>query len=75
MHLSAPDALREDLTAAFDLLAKQPAIGVQVLNARLAEVRRLHLGRIRYFVYYRVKGTELVVLSFWHSSRGSQPLL
>jgi plasmid stabilization system protein ParE len=36
-------------------------------------VRRLHLDRIRYWVYYRVRRNRLEVLSVWHSSRGSGP--
>ena len=72
---SVPRAVREDLKAAFTLLLKQPGIGVKVGNTRLSGVRRLHLGRIRYVVYYRVKGDELVVLSVWHSSRRAGPSL
>lgn len=49
-----PGALRDDLEAAFKLLFRQPGIGVRVSNARLAGTRRLYLGRIRYFLYYRV---------------------
>lgn len=73
-RLSAPDALREDIKAAFGLLVQQPGVGAKVANAKAAGVRRLHLGRIRYFVYYRIKDGELVVLSFWHSSRGGPAL-
>jgi plasmid stabilization system protein ParE len=69
----APAALWEDLEAALNVLVRQPEIGTRMLNARLTGVRRLHLGRIRYDIYYRVKGSELVVLSLWHSSRGSGP--
>lgn len=72
---SAPNALREDLEAAFSVLLRQPGIGAKVNNAKAASVRRLHLGRIRYHVYYRVKDGVLVVLSFWHSSRGGGPVL
>ena len=70
---SAPDAFRADLKGAFILLVRQPGVGVKVGNTRLSGVRRLHLGRIRYFVYYRVMNDELVVLSVWHSSRGKGP--
>ncbi len=66
---SAPGALREDLKAAFKLLLRQPGIGVKVSNSRLAGVSRLNLGRIRYFLYYRVKTEELAILSLWHASR------
>ena len=69
----APDAFRADLKGAFILLVRQPGVGVKVGNTRLSGVRRLHLGRIRYFVYYRVMNDELVVLSVWHSSRGKGP--
>jgi plasmid stabilization system protein ParE len=66
---AAPGAFRADLKGAFVLLLRQPGTGVTVGNTRLKGVRRLHLGRIRYFVYYRVRDNELVVLSVWHSSR------
>lgn len=69
----APDTFRADLKGAFILLVRQPGVGVKVGNTRLSGVRRLHLGRIRYFVYYRVMNDELVVLSVWHSSRGKGP--
>jgi hypothetical protein len=55
------------------LLSLQPDVGTRIVNARLAGVRRLHLGRIGYFVYYRVLGEEIVVLSMWHARRGGGP--
>jgi plasmid stabilization system protein ParE len=70
---SAPGALREDLKAAFQLLLRQPGVGIKVTGARVSATRRLHLGRVRYFVYYRVKNDELAVLSVWHASRASAP--
>lgn len=72
-RVAVPVAVREDLKAAFKLLLQQPGIGLRVASARLAGTRRLHLERIRYFVYYRVKGEELMVLSVWHSRRGREP--
>lgn len=74
-RLAVPLAVREDLKGAFELLMRQPSVGVKVENTRLSGVRRLLLGRIRYFVYYRVKGGELVVLSLWHTSRGKGPVI
>ncbi|WP_184297324.1 type II toxin-antitoxin system RelE/ParE family toxin [Paucibacter oligotrophus] len=74
-RLAAPDAFVDDLRVAFHLLLRQPGIGTKVANARIEGVRRLHLGRVRYYVFYRVKDGELVVLSVWHSSRGSAPAL
>ncbi|MBA3506730.1 MAG: type II toxin-antitoxin system RelE/ParE family toxin [Betaproteobacteria bacterium] len=72
-RLAAPNALREDLKAALNLLPQKPCVGVKVAGSRLSGTRRLHLGRIRYFVFYRVKGEDLIVLSVWHSSRGRGP--
>ena len=66
---AASGAFRADLKGAFALVVRQPGTGVKVGNTRLSGVRRLHLGRIRYFIYYRVHENELVVLSLWHSSR------
>ena len=72
---AAPLAFSDDFKAAMSLLSNQSGIGVKIGNRRLKGVCRLHLGRVRYFVYYRVKGDELVVLSVWHSSRRSAPSL
>ena len=70
---SAPDALQDDLAAAFNLLTRQPGIGTKVASERVGTTRRLHLGRVRYFIYYAVRRDELVVLSLWHSSRKAAP--
>jgi plasmid stabilization system protein ParE len=69
---AAPGAVRQDLQAALNLLLVRPDIGVRV-SASSPDVRRFHLDRIRYWVYYRVRGNRLEVLSVWHSSRGSGP--
>ena len=72
---AASGAFRADLHGAFILLLRQPGVGAKVGNTKLSGVRRLHLGRIRYFVYYQLREGELVVLSVWHSSRGKSPVL
>lgn len=69
----APEAFDDDLSEAFSLLSIEPGIGVPVTNSRTPNVRRLHLVRIRYFLYYRVRGDEVQVLGIWHTSRGSDP--
>lgn len=72
---AAPTALVHDVRDAFELIRMQPGIGVRASNVRRRDVRRLHLGRIRYAVYYRVSddGMAIEVLAFWHSSRGTGP--
>ena len=70
---SAPRAIREDLASALELLRAQPGIGRSVENAKLGGTRRIQLDRVKYHVYFRVGGEELVVLAFWHAERGQEP--
>jgi plasmid stabilization system protein ParE len=74
-RLFAPVAVRKDLEAALALLIEEPGIGTRVETSQAGVVRRLYLPRIRYFVYYRVRGSTLEVVAFWHSSRGEGPSL
>ncbi|MGZ9003957.1 MAG: type II toxin-antitoxin system RelE/ParE family toxin [Burkholderiales bacterium] len=69
----APEAFDEELSEAFSLLAVEPGIGVPVTNTRTPGVKRLHLARTHYFLYYRVHGEEVQVLRIWHTSRGTDP--
>jgi len=46
------------------------------VNVKLEGIRRLHLARIRYYLYYRVASEPAVeVLAFWHTSRADLPNL
>jgi plasmid stabilization system protein ParE len=69
----APGAVDDELAEAFSLLAVQPDIGASALNTRTRAVKRIFLARIRYWLYYRVRGDETAILAFWHASRGSGP--
>ena len=69
----SPGALDEELAEAFVLLLSQPAIGAPALNARTKSVRRVHLARVHYHLYYRVRGEQIDVIALWHTSRGSPP--
>ena len=74
----APNAFSEDLTQATALLALQPRLGARARSSVLAGVRRVHLTRIRYDLYYRVieePQPSIEILALWHSSRGGQPPL
>ena len=57
------------------LLVEEPGIGTKVETSRSDVVRRLYLPRVKYFVYYRVRGKFLEVVAFWHSSREEGPSL
>lgn len=71
----APEAFDEDLAKAFSLLGIQPRVGAPVASARTRDVRRLHLARIRYHLYYRIRGNHVEVVALWHVSRGVGPAL
>lgn len=70
---AAPGAVAADFGGAIALLSEQPGIGALYAGSRTPGVRRLYLGRIRYFVYYKAEHGVLSVLAFWHVSRGQQP--
>ena len=72
---AAPGAIRADFGEAVALLAEQPGIGARYEGARTPGVRRLFLGRIGYFIYYKAEGDTLHVLALWHASREHQPAL
>jgi plasmid stabilization system protein ParE len=71
----APGAIRAELERASSLIALRPEIGTGARNIGLPGVRRLHLGRIRYDLYYRLVEAprRLEILALWHASRGSVP--
>lgn len=70
---AAPGAVHQELERAFSLLSLQPGLGARALNTCLEGVRRLHLSRIHYYLYYRVTGQAVEVLALWHTSRGIGP--
>lgn len=67
---AALGAVRTDIGEALTLLAQQPGFGATCEGARTKSVRRLLLGRIRYFIYYRVIPDAPEMLAVWHVSRG-----
>ena len=70
---AAPRLFREELSRAFDLIAEQPDIAPGAPETDAPGVRRFHLSRIRYHLYYRRRGDTVEVLALWHTSRGSAP--
>ena len=73
----APKAFVEELERALQLIASQPMIGARARNLKLIEVRRIHLARVHYYLYYRLtfEPETLEVLALWHTSRGKAPPL
>jgi plasmid stabilization system protein ParE len=72
---AAPDLFRTELERAFDFITMQPGIGPKVPGVTSEGIRRFHLSRIHYHVYYRVSDDLLEVLAVWHVSRESAPRL
>ena len=65
----APDALVTDLESALKLIASHPGIGARAKNAKLKDVRRVHLARVHYHLYYRVtidRSARLVAHEPWN---------
>ncbi|MFL6262741.1 MAG: type II toxin-antitoxin system RelE/ParE family toxin [Thermoanaerobaculia bacterium] len=71
----APDAFKEELDKAVDLLAHHPDVGTQIEGTRFTGVRRIHLNRVHYFLYFRRSARAIEILALWHTSRGSSPRL
>lgn len=65
----APSALAEDLAQGLELISNYPHVGTPSAHSRFANVRRLYLSRVRYYLYYRALPGRIEVLAFWHSSR------
>jgi plasmid stabilization system protein ParE len=72
---SAPEALSEELANALRLIAFQPHIGARATNAKLTGVHRIHLSRVHYHLYYRVRPDQaaIEILAFWHGRRREGP--
>ena len=71
----APQAFVDELERALQLIAQQPEVGSRARNASLRDVRRVHLARVHYHLYYRVTSNPetIEVLALWHTSRGTDP--
>lgn len=70
---ASPDLLSVELEQAFDLLTAQPYIGPPAPNVKTPGVRRFHLSRIHYHLYYRPQEDVVEILALWHVRRGSGP--
>jgi len=71
----APKAFKEEIERGFALIAQRPDVGAKATNVKLKDIRRIHLSRIRYFLYYRAMTDRVEVLALWHSSRLKAPIL
>lgn len=72
---AAPGAIADDFEQVKSLLAVQPGVGARSATARYPQLRRIFLERVRYHVYYEIRGSKVVMLAFWHASRENAPAL
>ena len=72
---AAPNAVRQELQRVLRLITVTPLIGRRADDVELQGVRRVHMKRIRHFVYYRVleHPKRLELLAVWSSHRGEPP--
>ena len=65
----------DELGSAYNLIRHQPSAGQLVLGAKSDRVRRVHLRRSRYHLYYQESdnGDAIEILAVWHTSRFGGP--
>ena len=71
---AASELFVDELENAFDVITAQPAIA-PLAPTKTPGIRRFHLSRVHYHLYYRAVGDEVEVLAVWHTSRESPPVL
>lgn len=71
----APGLLVQELTAAQDLLAREPRAGVAFPTPGHPRARRLLMQKTRYHLYYTVQDEQglVIIHALWHASRGRAP--
>lgn len=72
---ASPDLFLEELSNAFEILARAPQIGRRYPRAPAPDTRRLLLRATRYHVYYVPREHEVTIIAVWHAERGLGPPL
>ena len=70
---ASPERFLEELSEAFELVARAPHIGRLYRRSPVPGTRRILLRVTRHHVYYISDGREVTVLAVWHSKRGAGP--
>jgi plasmid stabilization system protein ParE len=65
----------DELSAAFDIIARAPHIGHRYRHSPVRNTRRILLKGTRYHVYYVPGEHEVTVIAVWHGQRGVGPPL
>jgi plasmid stabilization system protein ParE len=72
---AAPNAVREELQRVVRVITLTPFVGRVSTDVALDGVRRIHVSRIWYFLYYRIKDDppRIELLALWSDRRGGPP--
>jgi plasmid stabilization system protein ParE len=70
---AAPGAVRLDLESVLFVLTHHPGLGQEVETGRPVPIRRYLMSRTQHWLYFRVRGSLLEVLSVWATSRETGP--
>ena len=72
---ASPSLFVGELSGACQIIQHQPKVGQPIVGAKSERVRRVHMLRSRYYLYYQESeaGDAIEVLAVWHSSRGTDP--
>ena len=72
---ASPDLFFEELSRAFELVARVPHIGRLYRRSPVPGTRRILLRGTRNHVYYIPGEHEVRILAVWHGERGAGPPL
>jgi plasmid stabilization system protein ParE len=73
---AAVSLFTEELAVAVDLLSASPRVGRRYRSKKMARVRRLHLPRTRFHVYYVYDRatTTVTIVAIWSALRERPPI-
>lgn len=72
---AAPNLFLDELSAAFEVVARAPLIGRLYRQSPVPGTRRVLLKGTRYHVYYVPTEHQVLILAVWHGKRGVGPPL
>ena len=72
---ASPNLFFDELSAAFDLIARAPNIGRPYRRSPVVGTRRILLRGTRHHVYYAASEHEVRIIAVWHGERGVGPPL
>jgi plasmid stabilization system protein ParE len=65
----------EELTAALEMLAREPPLAQVIGEIASKPVRKVRLPRTGYALFFVIEPDLVVIHAVWHGARGSEPRL